>query len=223
MKKATIFIIILITSISFTAKSAEMIGGLVFPDYQLGKVYFKNTGIVDAYLNYNVISKQMLFKRNDQVLALGKVETVDSVVISGRVFVYHEQEEFLEKNAVGNGNLYIQYNATLILKGKEAGFGGYSQVSKVTSLTSIGISDGNDSGRKDFASGLSTNDQTEAKISTSFWLKRDNGFAKLATKNQVMNIFSKNKKLIQSYFNTHKVNFELLSDVKELLTYCYSL
>ena len=81
MKKAIIIITILMLSMSFTAKSAEMIGGLVFPDYQLGKVYFKNTGIVEALLNYNTISKQILFKRNDQVLALGLVETVDSIVI----------------------------------------------------------------------------------------------------------------------------------------------
>ena len=227
MKKATIIITIFMLSLAFTTKSAELIGGLVFPDYQLGKVYFKNTGIVDAYLNYSIINKQMLFKRNEQVLALGLVETIDSIVISGRTFIYHEDEEFLEKIASDNGNLYIQYIATMIIKGKEAGFGGYSQVSKVTSLSSIGVSgdgSGGDLGRKDFVSGLSTNDQTEAKISTAFWLKRGNSFTRLITKNSVINFFPKSKKnQIQSYFDTHKVNFELLDDVKELMAYCYSL
>ena len=204
---------------SFTAKSAEITGGLIFPDFQLGKVYFKNTSIIDAYLNYHIVNKQMLFKNKDEVLALGLVQTVDSIVISGRVFVYHEDEEFLEKIPVGKGFIYIQYIATLLTKSKEAGFGGYSQLSNTKSISSLSDNGESSSGRVD----LTSKELLDAKISTTFWIKNKNNFSKLTSKNQVLNAFPKNKILIQSYFDTHKVNFEVLGDVKELFTYCYSL
>jgi len=218
MKKATIALVIILLSISFNAKSAEITGGLIFPDFQLGKVYFKNTSIIDAYLNYHIVNKQMIFKNKDEVLALGLVQTVDSIVISGRVFVYHEDEEFLEKIPVGKGFVYIQYIATLLTKSKEAGFGGYSQLSNTKSLSSLS-DNGESGGRVE----LTAKELLDAKISTTFWIKNKNNFSKLTSKNQVLNTFSKNKALIQSYFDTHKVNFEILSDVKDLFTYCYSL
>jgi hypothetical protein len=218
MRKTTIFLAFMALSMSLCAMSEEITtNGFIFPEYQKGKVYFKNKQVVEALLNYEMISKQMLFKQNDQILSLGLPETTDSVVISGRVFVFYENVEFFEKIPVGKGSLYIQTNSTMVIDGREAGFGGYSQVSNTKSISTLSSSTG------DVLTHLSAKEQYKAKIDLAFWIKHGKNFVRISTKSQTLKAFSKHKKSVQSYLDTHKVNFGLLNDVTELLTYCYSL
>ena len=166
-----------------------------------------------------MISKQMLFKQNDQILSLGLPETTDSVVITGRVFVFYENVEFFEKITVGKGSLYIQTNSTMVIDGREAGYGGYSQVSNTKSVNSFS-SDG-DGGQP--LTHLAGNVQYRAKMNYTYWVKQGNKFSRISSKNQALKIFSKQKQDVQAYLDTHKVDFDALKDVKDLLTYCYSL
>lgn len=210
--------------IFFSAKSEEISNGSLFSGYQKGKVYFKNNTIVEAQLNYEIITKEMLFIQNERVLALGLTHTIDSIVIAERTFVNFEKCEFFEKINFLKGSLYIQYNATLLTKGKEAGYGGYSQTSKVTSLSSFGTSrDGSGLGTKEMGNHLTANEQIDVKQSTVFWIKQDAKFVEISSQRQVIKAFPKYNNEIKSYFIDHKVNFNSLSSVNELLIYCYSL
>lgn len=220
MKKATITLIILSFLFSFTAQSAEITGAFIFPDYQKGKVYFKNAKIVESQLNYQTILKQMLFKRNSEVLALGLLQSIDSVVISGRTFVNYSGEEFFEKVALDKEAVYVQFNAMLVTTGKEAGYGGYSQVSNTKSISSLSSTDG---GQTMSMTQLSNNEKLKAKTHYFFWIKRDNKFIKASSQGQIIKAFSKHKQVLQAYFSTHKVDFESLADIKALLNYCFSL
>ena len=220
MRKTTIFLAFMALSMSLCAMSEEITtNGFIFPEYQKGKVYFKNKQVVEALLNYEMISKQMLFKQNDQILSLGLPETTDSVVITGRVFVFYENVEFFEKITVGKGSLYIQTNSTMVIDGREAGYGGYSQVSNTKSVNSFS-SDG-DGGQP--LTHLAGNVQYRAKMNYTYWVKQGNKFSRISSKNQALKIFSKQKQDVQAYLDTHKVDFDALKDVKYLLTYCYSL
>lgn len=210
---------------STTAKSIEITTNcFIFPDYQKGKVYFKNNKVVESLLNYQIVVKEMLFKQNEQILSLGLPQTTDSIVIAGRVFVFYDDKEFFEKIALSKGNLYTQYHVTLLSKGKAAGYGGYSQVSSVTSIGSLSSTDnyGGEMSANRFST-LSPNEQYSAKIDSVFYIKRDDKFIKVATKNQVFKAFSEHKQVIQSYFINHKVDFSSLNDVKTLLNFCFSL
>jgi len=60
-------------------------------------------------------------------------------------------------------------------------------------------------------------------MSYTYWVKQGNRFSKISSKNQALKIFSKQKQNVQAYLDTHKVDFDALKDVKDLLTYCYSL
>ena len=223
MKKGTITLIILAFLMSFTVESAEIKGAFIFPDYQKGNVYFKNTSVVEAMLNYQTVLKQMHFKRNGEVLVLANVQTIDSVVISGRTFVNYSGEEFFEKIPLDKGALYIQYDALLQQSGKEAGYGGYSQVSRVTSLSSVGVSDDNGLLSRSYTSDLSTNELLTTKTKLLFWVKSGKKFIQIDTQSQALRAFPKNRQVILSYFKSHKVDFSSLDDVKTLLSYCYSL
>ena len=220
MKKVTITLIILSFLFSFTAQSAEITGAFIFPDYQKGKVYFKNAKIVESQLNYQTILKQMLFKRNSEELALGLLQSIDSVVISGRTFVNNSGEEFFEKVALDKEAVYVQFIAMLVTTGKEAGYGGYSQVSNTKSISSLSSTDG---GQTMSMTQLSNNEKLKAKTHYFFWIKRDNKFIKASSQGQIIKAFSKHKQVLQAYFSTHKVDFESLADIKALLNYCFSL
>jgi len=219
MKKKFITISIFVFLILSTAKSEEIINGLLFPEYQKGNVYFKNHKVVGSLLNYETVTKEMLFKQNDQVLSLGLTQTIDSVVIAGRVFVNYEKCEFFEKTSAGNGDLYIQYISTLISQGKQAGFGGYSQVSKVESIGSMTTTDGGQTHQTDE---LSSNERFKARINFSFWIRRDGKFIAISSQKQVLKAFPNKKQKIQSYLTDHKIDFESVDDVKSLLNFCFS-
>ena len=162
----------------------------------------------------------MLFKRNSEVLALGLLQSIDSVVIANRTFVNYSGEEFFEKVALDKEAVYVQFNAMLVTTGKEAGYGGYSQVSNTKSISSLSSTDG---GQTMSMTQLSNNEKLKAKTHYFFWIKRDNKFIKASSQGQIIKAFSKHKQVLQAYFSTHKVDFESLADMKALLNYCFSL
>jgi hypothetical protein len=219
MKKELITVCIFVFIILFTAKSEEITNGFLFPEYQKGNVYFKNHTVVGSLLNYETVTKEMLFKQDDQVLALGLTQTIDSVVMAGRVFVNYEKCEFFEKVSIGNGDVYIQYISTLISVGKQAGFGGYSQVSNVKSIGRMSTTDG---GETHQSGELSSNEKFKAKTHFSFWIKSEGKLIIISSQKQALKAFPNNKQKIQSYFIDHKINFESLDDVTGLLNFCFS-
>jgi len=219
MKKELITISIFLFLMSFSIKSEEITNGFLFPDYQKGNVYFKNHTVVGSLLNYETVTKEMLFKQNDQVLALGLTQTIDSVVIANRVFVNYEKCEFFEKKSIGNGNIYIQFISTLLPDGKQAGFGGYSQVSNVKSIARMTTTDG---GETHQSGELSANERFKAKTHFSFWIKSEGKLIIISSQKQALKAFPNNKQKIQSYFIDHKINFESLNDVTGLLNFCFS-
>lgn len=221
MKKLKI-IFAMLALLPFLAVGSEEIttDGFIFSDYQKGKVYFKNNRVVESLFNYQTVTKQMLFRQNEQVLSLAYAQTTDSVVIGGRVFVYYQDNEFFEKIALGKGNLFIQYSSVLLSKGKKAGYGGYSQLSSTTSVNTISSLDG---GQTSGLTHLSADEEFTAKTNLTFWIKRKDKFIKVNSQSQVLKAFPEYKQAIQSYFIDHKVNFGLLNDVKVVLDYCFSL
>jgi len=220
MRKKLITISIFVFLVSVTVKSEEITNGYLFPEFQKGNVYFKNHTVVGSLLNYETVTKEMLFKQNDQVLSLGLTQTIDSVVIANRIFVNYEKCEFFEKIALGNGNVYIQYISTLLPDGKQAGFGGYSQVSNVKSIGRMSTTDG---GETHQSGELSANERFKAKTHTSFWIKSEGKLIIISSQKQALKAFPTNKQKIQSYFIDHKINFESLNDVTSLLNFCFSL
>jgi len=107
----------------------------------------------------------------------------------------------------------------MVIDGREAGYGGFSQVSNTKSVNSFS-SDG-DGGQQ--LTHLTGNVQYRAKMSYTYWVKQGNKFAKISSKNQALKIFSKQKQDVQTYLDSHKVDFDALKDVKDLMTYYYSL
>ncbi len=220
MKKGTVALFVFAFIMSFVIKAEEInSNGFIFPEYQKGKVYFSNNEVTSALLNYETLSKQMLFMQNEQALVLGLPQATDSVVISNRVFVYYMNNEFFEKISIGNGDVYIQYNSTQITDAKEAGYGGYSQLSNTKSLSNISTLDG---GQTQSLSHLSTKERYKLKMGYLFWIKRGDRFVKVSTRGQIIKAFPEKKQKIQYYLNAHKINFESIDGIKSLLNYCFS-
>lgn len=222
MKKGTVVLFVFALIMSFVLEAEEInSNGFIFPEYQKGKVYFRNNEVTSALLNYETLSKQMLFMQNKQALVLGLPQATDSVVISNRVFVYYMNNEFFEKMSVGNGNgdVYIQYNSTQIADAKEAGYGGYSQLSNTKSLSNISTLDG---GQTHSLSRLSTKERYKLKMVYLFWIKRGDRFIKVSTRGQIIKAFPEKKQKIQFYLDAHKINIESIEGIKSLLSYCFS-
>lgn len=206
MKKRTIAFAVWVLLFTFTARSEEiMTNGFVFPVYQQGKVYYKSTEVIGGLLNYETLTKQMLFKQNNQVLSLGYPEATDSVVLGNRVFVYSKMREFFEKIPLGKGDLYVENSMKQVSEGRAVAYGGYSQVSNAQSLNSISTLDG---GQTQSFTHLSENEKFKAVSETLFWVKKGDKFISVHSRKQVLKAFPEKKERIAEYIDHNKINFE---------------
>jgi hypothetical protein len=200
--------------------SAQSVNNYVFSDFQNGAVYFKNHKIIGGVLNYESISKKMVFKQNAKILELSTPEEIDSVIISGRTFVSYFKGEFFEKIAIEKGYLYLQYNSKKFVSAKEVGFGGYSELSNTKSI-SVNSLDGGQTMSNDLSQ-LTSAEQFRTNTSIFYWIKKGNDFFNVSSKNQILKAFPNKKQKIQDFLLQNTIKFDSVDDVKKLLNMCFS-
>ena len=88
----TLFIIALVAMNMGTMLYAQQgtsrdIPQYLFNKFNDGMVKKKSGEIVVTPLNYNVVTEEMIFFSNDQYLALGALQTIDTVYLNKMVFV----------------------------------------------------------------------------------------------------------------------------------------
>jgi hypothetical protein len=219
MKKSIATLILSVLFI-FPIKSQEVSNTVfIFSEYHKGNVYFNNRSVIAGVLNYETITQQFFFKQKDMVLSLANPEKVDSVVISGLVFVNNKKNEFLKKVQIDKGVMYVQYRSKNISSSHEVGFGGSSEISNSRSISNVTTFDG---GLNFNPNQLTSKDQFKSRTDSLFWIKRNNKFFPVNSVKQTQKAFPEKYKLIQNYILDNKSNFSSFEDVKKLLNYCLS-
>ncbi|HMT68304.1 MAG TPA: hypothetical protein PKE28_11970, partial [Bacteroidales bacterium] len=73
---------------SFSQRQGVELSHYVFPDFTDGSVLMKSGNRLQALLNYNALSEEMIFVDKDRKLAISREEKekVDTVYIKGRKF-----------------------------------------------------------------------------------------------------------------------------------------
>ncbi|HOT65045.1 MAG TPA: hypothetical protein PLV98_06430, partial [Dysgonamonadaceae bacterium] len=101
------------------------------PEFVSGTILMKDGTKNQAFLNFNAATEEMVFKQNDQVLALADVtlNQIDTIFIEDRKFVVHEKKIMEVLRQSSSYTLFAQYKCRVIPPGKPAGYGGTSQTS----------------------------------------------------------------------------------------------
>lgn len=114
----------------------------LFTEFINAKVLMKNGTSQNAMMNYNIVTEKMVYEKDGKFYDLINPETVDTIFILDKKFtpVGKRYYEFLLK--VPQITLFIQHKGELLSAGKPAGYGGTSQLSATTTLSSIELAGG---------------------------------------------------------------------------------
>jgi len=191
------------------AQEAVALSHYVFPAFSKGKVQQKNGSTDDAMLNYNVLSKEMVFESAPaHYLALANPEKADTVFILDRKFV-PVSNEFYELLATSAWPLFVQYNCTIKEPGNDIGYGMSSVTTASPAVKSLIQSGG--------AYSLKLPDGFQVVVTDVFWIFKDGKFQKVNSIKQLIAAAPDKKEKINELAKKNNSSFTKRQDVIDLI------
>ena len=186
----------------------------LFHDFSLGKVRMKNDNLQSVMLNYNTVSEKMVFEKGGNLYDMVNIEMIDTVFVQESKFV-PVGKVFYEVLLIAPISLFIQHKGKLLSPGTPAAYGGTSQVSSTTRLTSVQLSSGyyNLKLPKDYI----------VKTDRVYWIRKDNIMFSYTNERQFIKIFPDKVKEIKEFIKKQKIKFDMLQDQIRLTEHCNEL
>jgi hypothetical protein len=165
-----------------------------------GTVKLKNGTGSQHLLNYNLVTKEMIFKQGDVFLAIAEPETTDTVFIGKRKFVWSgdAKKGFYEWLAGREHPMFVEYTCTVKEPGTPVGFG-TSNTTAATATKSL-IHQGG-------AYALKLPDGYEVIPKRTLLVRFDNEYYKIKNEQQLARLFPSKRDIINSWTKEHKTNF----------------
>jgi len=197
---------------SFSQRQGVELSHYVFPDFTDGSVLMKSGNRLQALLNYNALSEEMIFVDKDRKLAISREEKekVDTVYIKGRKFFVLDSR-FLELLYQSGYELYAEHKCDVKFPGQPAAYGGTSETSSVTAISGI------------YSGGvlyeLKLPEDFKIKQYLVYWLKKDGKINKFVNLKQLNKIFRDRKDQIQEYVSSNKTDYVDMESMVRLIRY----
>lgn len=180
----------------------------ILDSFMSGQVKLKSGQVLNQVLNYNLITKEMIFKQGDQYLSIAQPEGVDTVFIGQRKFVWANTNGFYEWLSGSTYPLFAEYACTVKEPGVQTGFGSSNTTASVT-LKSL-ITDGG-------AYGLKLPDGFAVVPKRSLLIRHGDKFFKIKNEQQLVKLFPDKKELIKQWISSHKTDFSNNEEVALLV------
>ena len=186
----------------------------LFPDFSLGKVRMKNDNLQSIMLNYNTVSEKMVFEKGGNLYDMVNIEMIDTIFVKESKFV-PVGKVFYEVLLIAPISLFIQYKGQLLPPGTPAAYGGTSQISSTTQLTSVQLSSG--------YYNLKLPQDYIVKTDRVYWIRKDNIMFSYTNERQFIKIFPDKVKEIKEFIKKQKIKFDMLQDQIRLTEHCNEL
>jgi len=138
MKLLVVLLITLTYTVTGYTQRNITLSHYIFSEFTPGEILMHNGTTVEASLNYNSLSEEVVFMQDGELLAIGDetLPQIDTVYIHGSKFI-RVDGKFVEL-LVNNGySLLAEYKCRLIPPGKPSGYGGTSQTSASTTYSTL--------------------------------------------------------------------------------------
>lgn len=174
----------------------------LFPEFARGVILMKSGQRNDALLNYNSLTEEMVFDRNGEKRAIGNGELtlVDTVFIKDRKFVVLNGT-FVELIVHSTWDLLVEHRCKVLDTGKPAGYGGSSQTSAATSISSL-----YSQGRVIY--NLKLPDNYTITPYRIYLLKKNGEIYQFANMRELKKYYKDQKELFKTYLKTNSVDYE---------------
>ncbi len=207
--KIYILLLLFLTGTNVYAQEAVALSHYVFSSFSKGKVQQKNGSVDEAMLNYNVLSKEIVFESSPgQYLALANPEKVDTVFILDRKFVpvNHGFYELLTSRA---WPLFLEYTCTVKEPGSDIGYGMSSVTTASPAVKSLIQSGG--------AYSLKLPDGFQVVLGSVYWIFKDGKYQKVNSAKQLITAMPDKKEKINELVKKNNTNFTKRQDVIDLV------
>jgi hypothetical protein len=187
---------------------------MIFPDFTQGTVTFKNGTSTAALLNYDSYEEEMIFNDKGKIMAVALPETILKITIKDRTFEWLEGDVFLEKVDSAGVVLYKRNRNKLMSQGKGMPFGGTSSSSAVQTVSSVPL--GHDKQAKE----LTIDEQFKLVPDNLYYAKSGVNFNLLSSTKQIAKVFDADKKEIETYINSQKLDLQKFDDLIQVIHHC---
>ena len=178
----------------------------VLPEFTEGTILMKDGSKLTEVLNYNALSENFAFKKDDKILAMTQTDIgrIDTVYVSNRKFI-RKDGVFLELLMKSDVKLYLEHKCNL--ESSTAASGGYGG----TSQTTLGRTVSSIENRGNLYD-LELPEMYKVKPIKEYWFYKDDVVTKFKSLSQLKKLYKDRKKDIKTYRKSHDV------DTKEPLT-----
>jgi len=184
----------------------------MFPQFTKGTILMKTEVKDEALLNYNSLTEEMVFDVKGEKLAIDKdkLALVDTIFINGRKFV-PVNNKFVEFIYHSTFDLFCEHVCTVTPPAKPSPFGGSSQTSNATLISSFESSG--------VFYGLKLPDGYIINTHIYYWIKKDGKFNRAVNMRQLTKYYEAKEDLLKAYVKEHDVKFDNLESIVQLFNY----
>lgn len=211
---AILCLIILIPPPGYSQKSSvekTILNTNLFTEFINGSVLMKDGRIEPAFLNYDTENQSVVFKKDDLVMVLTDLASVDTIFMSDLKFVPVGNIIYEVAQPSSGIGLYITYTnkkKPVVASPDHAGTDRQTADRASNNVAQAYVSRPN---QLNFT----------AQVLTHYWLKRGNSFYKANNANQLLKVFPlKDNTAIKNYINENKIDFGNKEDIAKLVVYC---
>lgn len=183
----------------------------LFPAFHDSKILLKSGKVQNLKMNYNSLTETMVFMSGSDIYDLTNPGQVDTVFIQNRKFI-PVGKVFYEVLKGGDMPLYCQTKSEIKPVGKDAGYGGKSLTSSITSWANISTSGAN----------YNLKIPSEYVVNTRpiYWIDKSISFE---TERQFLKLFPEKAEELKAYIKKNRLKFEKPDHVIEMVSYCSEL
>ena len=217
MKVKCFILLILIAVTNSAIKAQKSNSPYLFTDFESAKVYFANGQESDEKVNYYLLSNKIRFidKTDKQIKEVSDPKIIKSIIVGKRVFIPNPNGEGWLEVLSDKPVVEVQYFVKAKPKGKEAGYGGTSELTDTKTYREL--RDGGTISR------LKEQEMEVSSYYNNYWITKDDKRKQFKSLTQFVKLYPKQKEQLNQYIQNNTINFEDVEAIVKLCLYAESL
>ena len=186
----------------------------VLPEFIKGSVMFKTGLVENVLLNYNMITEEMVFEKNEKRLALENLDKIDTIYLGSRKFIPKEKV-FYEVLVNDTVSLFVRHKRNIITPGSPAGYGGTTETGSAHSISFL-VNSGN-------IYKLELPSEYRLTDVSQYWIAFGNSSVRITSERQLLKLFPEISGQLKQFITQNKLNIRKQADLQTLITKCNEL
>ncbi len=205
-------LIFLVSLITYSQKNESY--HYVNKNFVNGKVLMNDGTVYERSLNYNKLTKEIIFSQNSELLAISSYDPVDTVYIDKKKYI-RKNDLFLEVVYSLGFNLYVDSYCKSYQEGPK---GSYGQSSSNTAVNSLEFY----RGKSPIYRKLNLDNDIKLISYLTYYLEKDEVIKSFKSLRQLIKLYPNKKKSIKSYIKSNNTNYKNVNEIKDLVLFIES-